>query len=448
MNRYFKFIAAVILLFIIGWLVSSWYFAKQSSETLDEIVSGWHATSTQHIAGLELLASEQGVFSRYKKVRVTPNVPYLFEQLGDFTLNVEQKSGPILFGESGMSFGRAKWVITLDFDESLELSDKTTAQLKVIDNFSSQLHIKGSIGQFNTSSLSGDNVTTEGVVDLDSGEYQFLTIAEALNGYVSGIRLKLSHARLNINSAMSLVNGESVNLTEIGLGASNGQLLNEKSGKIMSLNLSSAASIWKKNDTLDADFKVSFVNTLPLNSKEAYFSIQLRQWLTSGAGTYLEKLSDSSHLLRQAQWALEEVETTEQQDFYRSLRYQSEKVGRLQWADVISPMLAAGRSQLMVEAGVKQSIETLAKLRLAGSAVVSEEKPSLPLAGDLSIVSSELDVPFARLLRRWVGRAWLREYETTFEGDVAVKGKTLLMNKGRVSLVRLTDELKRVLIDQ
>ncbi|PWQ95247.1 DUF945 family protein [Leucothrix arctica] len=448
MNRYLKFTTAVILLLVTGWLVSSWYFAKQSSQTLDELVSGWHTSSTEHVAGLTLLESEQGVFSSHKKIRVTPNVPYLFELLGDFTLNVDQKAGPILFGENGLAFGRAEWVVTLDFDESIELSDKTTAQLKVIDDFSSRLQIEGSITQFNTSTLSGDNVTTEGAVDLDSGEYQFVTVVEALNGYASGVRLKLTNARLEVDSAMSLMNGESVNLTEIGLSAANGQLLNEKSGKNMSLNLSSAASIWKKNDTLDADFKVSFVNTLPLNSKEAYLSVQLRQWLTAGARNYLEQLSNSSHLLRQGQWALEEVETTEQQDFYRSLIYQAEKVGRLNWTDVISPMLTADQSQLMVEVGVKQSIETLAKLNLAGNAVLLDEKPSLPLTGDLKIVSSELDKPFARLLRRWVSRAWLREYETAFEGDVAVKGQTLLLNKGRVSLVRLTDELKRAFNDQ
>ena len=53
-----------------------------------------------------------------------------------------------------------------------------------------------------------------------------------------------------------------------------------------------------------------------------------------------------------------------------------------------------------------------------------------------------------RLLKRWAGRGSLREYETTFESDLAVRERELLMNNGRVSLVRLKDELMQTLIDQ
>ena len=448
MNRYLKFIGAPVLILPIVWVFSSWYFVKQSSEALDDMVSVWQKSSTQYIAGMEVIDTKQGVFRAQKVVRITPAVPYLLEQFGDVTVNIEQKAGPVIFGEDGLTFARSVWVATLDFDESNEITDKTPAELKIVDEFTSRLQVSGQVAELNTSLWGGGNIATEGAIDLSNGDFQFEVMAESLVIYDSGVQLKLSQARLGIDSTNSSINSDAVNLIKVALNANNSHLINEKTGKNIRLNLSSAASVWKKSDTLDADLKVSFVNTLPLDSKETYVSVQLREWLTSGFLSYLDELAKSSDLLRQSEWALEEVETTEQQDFYRSLRYQAARVDRLQWSDIVSPMLESGKSQLAFEAGVDQSGEQIAKLHLTGSAADSVVKANLPLTGELKIISSSLDKQMSRLLRRWVGRGLLREYETAFESDIAIQGQGVFLNKGRAPLVRLKDELKRVLIDQ
>jgi hypothetical protein len=449
MNRYLKLFVMYTLLLVLGWLASSLYFAKQSSQALDDLLSTWSESPGQYIAEVEVLDDEQSLFSGQKTVLITPSVPYLFEQLGDFTLHIQQQTGPLWFGEDGLRFGRAEWLITQGVNEPSEPSDESPIALKVTRGFSEQLLISGSAQQINTRLWTSSGVTVQGSVNMNDGGYQFVTATDVLNVYTMGLRLELPDIRLKIDSKSNGIGSTGDIFTNMALTSSHGILIDQNNDKNTSLNLSSTASVWKNNDTLDADFKVSLIDTLPLKGRDAHLDIQLRKWLVSGFTAYLDQMSTSSHLLRQAEWALEEVETTEQQDFYRLLRYQAESIDRLEWTDIITPMLTAGQSKLALDLEVNQQAgQSLGKLQLGGSAIASVSKPSLPLVGDMKITSSQLDEKIMRLLKRWAGRGSLREYETTFESDLAVRERELLMNNGRVSLVRLKDELMQTLIDQ
>lgn len=444
MTRYLKLAMLYALLLALVWLVSSLYLSKKTTQALDDILSDWSGSSAQYIAGVEVLSTDKGMFSSQRTVQVTPSVPHVFEQLGDFTLNIQQKSGPLIFDDQGLRFGRAEWTIGLVGNE---FSDEAHVQFKITNDFFEQLQVLGEVNQLNGQSWTSNDLTVQGVVNLSEESYQFVSVGKAVNIYVEGVHLKLADTRLEVASAPTSDNAAG-SLIKIDINAGNSRLINEKNGKNIPLNVSSTTSIWKNNDTLDADFKVSFVNTLPLDRKEAYLAVQLRQWLTSGASVYFEQLLNSSHLLRQAEWALEEVETPEQQDFYRSLIYQAGNVDRLQWTDIVTPMLKSGQSQIAVDAGFKQSTQQLAQLRLSGSAKGLKSGLNLPLSGNINVATSQLDDKIMKLLKRWAGRGSLREYETSFESDLAIQEQEFLLNNGRVSLVRLKDELMRALTDQ
>ncbi|RVU84744.1 hypothetical protein EOL70_10860 [Leucothrix sargassi] len=437
MTKSLKFLSLGIVFIALLYVASSYFFAKQSRELVDDIILNWNDSSAKYLAEVELLSSEDTLFGSQKVLQVTPSLPYLYEQFGDFTVSIQMMTGPVLWGEQP-SIGRSSWLITTDTD----------SQLVVLDDFSSALSWKLDLEQLKTTSLFINNLNAEGVFDLESQASGFKGHAENIDTCVNGHCYQLGQSDLSIDTQLGADGKEANSSAKITLNIEDAVLVGEKSTENKRLNVSSVASVWKNNDTLDADLEVSLVNTLSLDNEQATATLQMRQWLVEGVVDYLTILADSSHYQRQAEWALEEVETTEQQDFYRWLVDKAGSAARLSWTDIVLPMQKAESSQLLLKAELKKSIEQLAQVNLSAAASGQPDQVTLPLTGELRINSESLDDAMKRLLRRWASRGLLREYETAFESDLRVRGKQLLLNNGSVPWLRLRDELKRTVTDQ
>jgi hypothetical protein len=153
-------------------------------------------------------------------------------------------------------------------------------------------------------------------------------------------------------------------------------------------------------------------------------------------------------LLQQAEWALEEVETPEQQDFLWRLLDKADRIEQQQGQQLWQSLLVAGRSRLELSAGLRQSGLALAQLTLNGAADHFGQRAGLRLEGDFRADRHLFSPRWQALMTRWHRRLWLRQYENEYEADIRLRDQQLLINAFRVSASQLAAELKRVVADQ
>ncbi|PID45346.1 MAG: hypothetical protein CSB47_09175 [Proteobacteria bacterium] len=457
MSRYLGATFILMLALLLLWAGISGYLVKSSQRAFDGYLASLSQRHYQHFFELEQTDYQETFFGAEATFTVRFSVPALREAFGDLPLKATRLNGPIFINKRGIQFGAARWVVSIDQQADQVLSNTLLSifngempQAVVRFDFFDQAHYAFEAKHIHSAPLRADDVTVTGWFDLNNGAYRLQLSAVAGQFISRVVRLTAPEVRLRIQRlAQNPGMDAQSNAATIDVDAESSYISLTSSARKIPLTITSRGSIWLVDDTLSGDWQLLADNPSEEPSAQLYFNLQFREWLADGFLAYWRQQARIANLLEQADWALDEgAETPEEQDFIMSLRSDAERMQRIQNQHILAPMLKAEHSQLAVDVQLKMGAEIPARFVVSGKAVGEPLLPSLDLQGEATVQQTVLNPQLRRHLDRWSRRFWLRNYETVFETDVAVRDKRLLLNSIRVSWRDFHDELKQLLSDQ
>lgn len=439
------------------WGSLSWHFAQASQRAFQNYLAVLSQQSYQHFLEIEVDEYQENFLGAEAQLRVKFAIPSFRDMLGELPLKASRLNGPVFFNSSGVQFGAARWVISVDQEADVVLSntlkslfDHALPEAIVRFDFLDQAHSELQVEYLRGSGFSVDGLRVTGTFDLSNGAYDLEAIAEHSRFSMPGVSLAsvsphLIIQRLATNPGMSARSNAAV----VDLSAAEAVLSLDTQDREFPLDISSRGSLWLINDTLSGDWQMLLSNRNNLAIKKLNANVQFREWRAEGFLAYWRQQATIANLLEQAEWALEEgAETPEEQDFILSLYSDAEHIKQSQARDILKPMLAYPRSELSVNAQISSNDEVHGQLIAFGKTGGNRQLPQLNIEGEAAIQLSELDKPLVSLLDRWSQRFWVRRYETAFESDFTLRNRQFLLNDIRVSWSDLSSELIQSLNDQ
>jgi len=462
-------LAMLGLLFV--WSLGSWSMAKTARQQFDLALETIATGQAKDFFELEVIHYQEGLHGSTAELRVIPTSALLDESIEDWKFLLQRSNGPLFINNDGVQLGLARWQLSVKEIE-LEVSDEPSMQLS--GWFSSPPPIASlGVGFFKDTYLSVespvkslgnwvfDSLAIEGDIDFANSQHQILTNIAGLKYRDKRIAIDIPNASLVSRSAGEAAAASAPpNLTKLTLSANNGELVYPAQSKKVPFNLQSHGSIWVNNDTLSSDWKINIASgdNLKISGADiagksdvlrADVDLQFREFLVSGFWQYLNNQSEIFSLLQQAEWAVEEVETPEQQDFLRSLFLDANRIKKSQLDNSLKPLLIAERSQMAINIRLSTGSEGEAsRLIMSGNTISRANEPELALKGEAVIQREMLNKRWLGMLEKWNRRQWFRRYETEFESDITVRNGRLLLNNVIMSVDRLGAELSQALTDQ
>lgn len=453
------------------WSAGSWLIAKSAKQHFEHALAELANGHAKDFFELELINYQQTFYGASAELKLIPNSALINEDVENWKFYLERSNGPIFINRDGVQLGKARWQLSVQ-----ERDPSASEESVVLDELSSDAKPIGSVllsffekanVKFEASALSLSDWTFENIAiesDLDLGTFQYELQIQTAGASYRDKQFALQLPGLGLTSKSS---GEGATdqvpagkLTEVAIKANDGELILLNSSKKVPFNLQSRGSVWVNNDTLSSDWQINTVGgqLLKLNEsnnaeKSDYFktdvSLQFRELLTSGFWQYLKNQSEVFSLLQQAEWAMEEVETPEQQDFLRSLYLDSDRIRQAQLKNPLKPLLIAKRSKLAANAKLTfDSESTPSQLSFGGTTTGNIDTPELALKGQVQIKQAMLNSQWSALLDKLSKRRWFRRYETEFESDITIRSERFLLNNIIVPVNSLSGELSRILADQ
>ena len=454
MNRLLAFVLITFLTLVMLWGSSSWYFAKVTREAFDAYLQ--QAAAVPQLLDIELLDYKETLTGAQVRLTVNTPVAAVAGQVGEVHLLARSLNGPVLITDSGIRFGTSQWQITVDETEDAVVAntlrsvfDGELPQISAYFDFFDQLHLDFSARQFIGAEWQAKAIHLQTQLGLLSGEYQAEATAKSVNWRRGEVSISAPDIRFDVNRVApqqglsaeanaAVVDFLSENLNLKLAGASSG----------VPLNLRSRSSLWLNNDTLSGDLDLTVKNPTLNDDQDGLLSVQFRDWRTEGLLAYWRLQSQRASLLQQAEWALEEVDTPEQQDFLWRLLDKADRIEQKLGQHLWQSLLVAERSSLDLNVGLRQAGLAIAQLNVKGAARTFNQHAGLQLEGDFRVDRQTLSPRWQSLMTRWQRRLWLRKYENEYEADIKLRDQQLLINAFRVSASQLAAELKRVVADQ
>jgi len=467
--------SSVPLLFVLFglfllWGAGSWMIAKGAKNHFDLAVAAIATGRTKDFFELEVLDYQESLYGASAKIKLIPTSALIDEDIENWQFLLKRINGPLFINRQGLQLGLARWQLSMQESDS-EISDGLVQALQLassakpiasaVVDFSERASLSYSGSALSSPNLMIDKLMIDGNIDFNNARHE-LTIQASGLSYSNkqflmrfpdvAVDSKRGHARPEYSSK--------ANVTELTVVADDGELILSGQSKKIPFNLQSHGSLWVNNDTLSSDWQIDAVSGQLLqaggasvNGESDYFqtdlNLQFRELLISGFWQYLNNQSEIYSLFQQAEWALEEVETPEQQDFLRSLYLDADRIERTQRGNPLKPLLIAERSQLAATARLRLGNEGEAsQLSIAGSTKGKIDEPELTLKGDVNIEREMLSARGVALLDKWNKKRWFRRYETEFESDITVRNGRLQLNKIIVSADGLIAELSQAIADQ
>lgn len=457
MKRRIGILVIVLLALLMVWGGLSWSLGKASKQSFDEYLLRLSGQDYQHFFDVEITDRRDTFTGAEADLTLNFSVPVLREAFGELPLRAKRLNGPVFINEQGVQLGSARWELSVDESQDEVLSTTLASTFKgklpvavVRLDFFNTAHIRFQADSVRTRHYDANQLDAGGQFDFDNGAYQFGLTAKEMLLKSSLASLKMPDAdillqRLAPNSQLDA----QANAAVFDMTAPGSQLYYDKNHKNRLLDIGSRGSLWLNNDTFNGDWQL-YLDTAPSGASTALTSsVQFREWLADGLLSYWRQQAKIVNLNEQAQWALEErAETPEEQDFIMSLYADIEHIRRQLQQNALKPLLASDRSEVIVNTQLKRNGDVFGQLLLTGKASESLQQPVLRAEGELSIQQSLLNTHTTAQLDRLSRRFWLRNYETAYETDLAVRNQQLLLNNIRVSWNDFWTELKQLLNDQ
>ncbi len=320
----------LILLLILFWGASGWYFGADAQIQLKKYLHDLNQAPGEKLFRAELLEFDNLPFGGKARLRLYSDVTAINEMLGDIYLDASLLNGPLFISGKGVDLASTRWRLSIN-QTKLELSQRETLnnlfpdgwpEAMIMVDFDKQAHYRFS--------LQADAGVTmlNGVYDLDSG-------ANHGEGFIS---------KLNLNPGLFHLNSDEIrfnyqhekNITPLfqpgvsHLSIPEFVLSHPRLGKIALLDVNGDVAIQTsgKHDefiNLLFDMRIKTIqdksNRIPVD--QATLRISIENLSIPGLISISESKSEMDNLAQQIQWALEESgELPEGQDRIWSLNNQ------------------------------------------------------------------------------------------------------------------------------
>ena len=445
-----------LLILLLIWGGSSWILADKSQQHLATVIKELEVSKASSFIEVEVIKHDESFRGSNTEIKLIPTSALVDESIELQRFILKKSNGPIFINQDGIQLGVARWEFSII--ES-DLNDAEQLLGSVVVGFSEEIDLSVENSALTIANWTFDKVIVDGNIDYTSSSFN-------INAEISGLvyqhqqfLLSFPNARLESKSFDVKSAPETYN-AQLALTANQGELSLRGQQKKIPFTLQSNGSIWANNDTLSGDLQVKSVSSqsLKLNSVQGSdktgdlaldMSLQFRELLADGFWKVIQRQSEVFSLLQQAEWAMEDIETPEEQDFLRSLYLDVSRISLSQLQNPLGPMLIADRSKLAAKANVSQvNSDVSSQLSLGGLSSGADDNPTLVLKGEMKVNRQMLNGQTRTLLDKWSNRRWFRQYETEFEADVAIRNQQLLLNNFLVSIDGLEAELSRAITDQ
>ncbi len=449
-----KLFSGLIVLLLV-WAGTSWWLADKSKQHFAMAIQTIEESSTGSFLEAELLSHNDSFFGSSSVIKLIPTSPLIDESIESQRFLLKKSNGPIFINQEGVQFGISRWELSI-----IETESNPTEQLlgNAIVSFSESLDLTIKKPALTVANWSFKQVAVAGTLDFTSASFDIE--ADVFGLAYRHPQFLLSFEDVKLKASSRNINESPVITSQIALNTRKGELSLRDQQKRIPFTLQSNGSIWAKNDTLSGDLQIKsaseewFKSNSTLGSEKTDdlvldLTLQFREFLTNGLWQAVETQSEVFSLLQQAEWAMDDIETPEQQDFLRSLFLEASRISLAQLEDPFGPMLIANRSKLAANANVSQANSDLSsQFTLGGLSSGGSDKPILALKGEMKVDRQMLNEQARTLFDRWSNRRWFRQYETEFETDVAIRNQRLLLNNFLVSVDGLEAELSQAMTDQ
>lgn len=454
-----------LLTLLLLWGGTSWVLSKQAKQQLSTALETIANGKVKDFFELEVLNYRQHIYGATVNLKFISNSALISEDVEGKVFTIEQTNGPIFINWQGVQLGLSRWQLNNDFDHSREsvsilgklLPTAEPIGIAVVTFFDS-IDLNVEVAKFGLSNWLLNDVVVTGFVDAVKPSNDFRVHISELTYQDERASLRFADISLESASAKDTnVASKQQLITTFSLNANDSEIVVKGRSSKIPFNVQSRGSLWANNDTLSGDLLAFSGNSLLQTSGAinhsvdwgVNISLQFRDFLTGGFWEYLSAKSDISSLLQQADWAMEDVETPEQQDFLRSLFVDVGRVQTTQADNPLKPLLVAGKSRLALQMKLNKAISDVpSQLLLSGFAAKKISNPSLVLTGEASVQAGMLNDRWLKLIDGWCKKGWFRRYEAGFESDISVMSEQLLLNDFIVSVDGFKAELSQTITDQ
>jgi hypothetical protein len=445
-----------LLILLLVWGGSSWLLAEKSKQYFDTAMHELAGSRASSFVEVEVIERNESFFGSSTEIKLVPASALIDESIELQRFMLKKSSGPIFINQTGIQFGVSRWEFSV-IESELNSAEQLLGAATV--SFSERVNLKIEQPALKIANWTFDEIIVDGIFD-------FTSLSFDINADILGLSYRhqqflLSFANASLESKSSeLEKAPEIYNAQLALTANQGVLSLRGQQKKIPLTLQSNGSIWANNDTLSGDLRITSASgeLLELNSVQASeknddlaldVTLQFRELLTDGFWQTVKTQSEVFSLLQQAEWAMEDIETPEQQDFLRSLYLDVSRISLSQLHNPLGPMLIADRSKLAAKANVRQvNNDVSSQFSISGLSGGAVDNPTLVLKGDMKVDRQMLSGQARTLLDKWSNRRWFRQYETEFEADVAIRNQQLLLNNFLVSVDGLEAELSQAITDQ
>ena len=426
----------VTLLFVfVVWAGLTWYAENRSKQELHRVIQEINASELGKHIQITVDSYRYGLYGSESELKLTNLSGLLPEAIDSGRWILKRHNGPVFLSSSSVTFGLVKWQLYNETERLVTLVNRTTTQSQLTLSKVDWRHGEWLMDAVDVVALFNEQ-DSDPVISIE----------------VSGLKYASEHTSLHLGtlsfSSERLPDNQSkvadVRSTIWRLLITQGVLSNRQHSKNIAFNLQGDGSLWANNDTLSGDVRFNASSGV-----SGDLNLQFRALSSKGIWETIDVFSRISLLAQETAWAIEEVETPEQQDFLISLLAESDGLKQGLVENLLKPLLLHKRSQLALNANlVDIPGYPSVKLNLGGGADGNLENPDLKLQGQISIGRAGLNRAWQTMLTDMTDKKWLRQYEAEFESDVELIQQQMRLNDNIVSRDRLLAELSRFREDQ
>jgi hypothetical protein len=350
-----KFISSSITLFIlltILWSASSWYFGAKAENNLKSILLENTALFGERLFRADLIDYRKTWLGANAILRISSDITFLSEQVGEFDLKVVLLNGPVFIDKSGLSLGTSRW--TLQIDENNLTADQLQSLQSIfpesIPIADVRLDFKQKAQYFaKFKSFLGESQIT-GVFDLESEDNR--GVIKLTNFSLGVYPIRVSSESINISyqhqKALTAAYKPGTSSMQIPAFEISHELLLDP----VTISVKANSDIAIENNYLNGFVKVKINNNSvqPIPIKEAQITLQFNGLSSDSFIQLTEAKAELDNLQQQIQWVLEEQgEVPEGQDQIWQLQDQIDKASKQLPQALMQRVFNGEKSQVKLE---------------------------------------------------------------------------------------------------
>ncbi len=350
-----KFISSSITLFIlltILWSASSWYFGTKAENNLKSILLENAALFGERLFRADLIDYRKTWLGANATLRISSDITFLSEQVGEFDVKVVLLNGPVFIDKSGLSLGTSRWTLQIDennltagqlqslqsiFPESLPIAD-VRLDFKQKAQYSAKFK-----------SFLGESQIT-GVFDLESEDNRGAIKLTNFSLGVSPIRVSAESIDISYQHQKALTAAYKPGTSSMQIPAL--VISHESLADPVTISVKANSDITIENNYLNGFIKVKINNNSvqPIPIKEAQITLQFNGLSSDSFIQLTEAKAELDNLQQQIQWVLEvQGEVPEGQDQIWQLQDQIDKASKQLPQALMQRVFNGEKSQVKLE---------------------------------------------------------------------------------------------------